>query len=42
MLFYELGQQIITECWSTEKIEMLRAKLLGLPHINILGYCQLA
>ena len=35
MLFYELGWQIITKCWSVEIIEILRAKFLGLPHKHI-------
>ena len=35
MLFYELGQQMITKYWSIEKNKILRAKFLGLPHQHI-------
>ena len=34
MLFYEFDQQIITKCWSTEKI-ILRAKVSGLSQKHI-------
>ena len=32
MLFYELGQQVFTKCWSIEITKILGAKVLGLPH----------
>ena len=32
MLFYELGQQILTKFWSIEITKTLRAKFLGLRH----------
>ena len=35
MQYYELGQEIITKCWSIEITKILRTKLLGLVQQHI-------